>query len=69
MTIRLISLPIDVDRDIAADLVDLFGGLNPQSLLLGMPAFALRDGMLTVEALPRFPDELGSEVPGAGRRR
>lgn len=53
----LISLPIDVDRDIAADLVDLFGGLNPQSLLFGMPAFALRHGELVIEDLPGFPDE------------
>lgn len=65
---NLISLPIDTDRDVAADLVDLFGGLNPRSLLLGMPAFALRDGELVIEDLPGFPDEPGIEVPGAGRR-
>jgi len=53
---NLISLPIDVDRDIAADLVDLFGGLNPRSLLRGLPAFALRHGQLVIEDLPGFPD-------------
>jgi len=66
---NLISLPIDVDRDIAADLVDLFGGLNPRSLLLGMPAFALRSGELVIEDLPGFPDEPDLEVPAAGGRR
>lgn len=65
---NLISLPIDVDRDIAADLIDLFGGLSPRSLLLGMPAFAQRDGELVIEDLPGFADERGSDVPGAGRR-
>jgi hypothetical protein len=53
---NLISLPIDVDRDIAADIVDLFGTLNHRALLIGMPAFVLRDGVLTVEDLPGFPD-------------
>lgn len=54
---NLVSLPIDVDRDFAADLVDLFGFINPRSLLLGMPAFALRDGELMTEELPGFPDD------------
>lgn len=53
---NLLSLPIDVDRDFAADLIDLFGTINPRSLLLGMPAFALRDGELFIEDLPGFPD-------------
>lgn len=57
---NLISLPIDADRDAAADLVDLWGLLNPQSLLLGVPAVALRSGVLSVEELPgfeEFPDD------------
>lgn len=58
---NLISLPIDVDRDIAADLVDLFGIVNPRSLLLGVPAFALRDGELVTEELPGFPDDPDDE--------
>lgn len=49
---NLISLPIDVDRDVAADLVDMFGVINPASLLIGMPAFVLRDGLLSTEELP-----------------
>jgi hypothetical protein len=49
---NLISLPVDMDRDDVADLVDLFGYLNPQSLLLGLPAFVLRGGELSVEELP-----------------
>jgi hypothetical protein len=49
---NLISLPVAIDRDDAADLVDLFGYLNPQSLLLGLPAFVLRGGELPVEELP-----------------
>jgi hypothetical protein len=53
---NLISLPIDVDRDVAADLVDLFGYVNPQSLLLGLPAFVLRQGELSVEELPGLQD-------------
>jgi hypothetical protein len=53
---NLISLPADVDRDIAADLVDLFGFLNPKSLLVGLPAVVLRGGSLTTEDLPGFPD-------------
>jgi hypothetical protein len=63
---NLVSLPGDVDRDLAADLVDLFGFVNPRSLLLGLPAFLLRDGKLTTEGLPGFPDlpeedELGDD--------
>ena len=65
---NLISLPIDVDRDIAADLVDLFGGLNPRSLLLGMPAVALRSGELVIEDLPGWPDEPETDRPGPGPR-
>lgn len=54
----LLSLPVDVDRDIAADVVDLYGTLNPRSLLIGVPGFLLRDGgSLRVEELPGFPDE------------
>ena len=51
---NVISLPVDVDRDLAADLVDLFGLINPSSLLIGPPAFVLRDGVLTAEDLPGF---------------
>jgi hypothetical protein len=54
---NLISLPVDVDRDIAADVVDLFGTVNPKSVLIGMPAFVLRDGVLSTEELPGWPDE------------
>lgn len=54
----LLSLPIDVDRDVAADIVDLYGLFNPRSLLIGVPAFVLREGgSLRVEALPGFPDD------------
>lgn len=53
---NLISLPGDVDRDLAADLVDMFGTINPRSLLRGLPAFVLRDGMLSIEELPGWPD-------------
>ena len=58
---NLISLPIDVDRDYAADLVDLFGLVNPRSLLLGMPAFVLRGGEIVVEDLPGFPGDPDDE--------
>ena len=59
----LLSLPIDVDRDVAADIVDLFGLLNPRSLLIGVPAVALRDGgSLQVEPLPGFPDNPAVET-------
>ena len=61
---NLMSLPIDVDRDVAADLVDLFGFVNPRSLLLGLPAFALRDGELSIEELPGF-----AELPQEGATR
>jgi hypothetical protein len=62
----LLSLPIDVDRDIAADLVDLYGTLNPRSLLIGVPGFVLRDGgSLGVEELPGFPDEPDFETVGS----
>jgi hypothetical protein len=53
---NLMSLPIGVDRNAAADLVDLFGTINPRSLLLGTPAFAMCDGELLVEDLPGFED-------------
>jgi hypothetical protein len=54
----LLSLPVDVERDVAADIVDLYGLLNPRSLLIGVPGFVLRDGgPLQVEALPGFPDD------------
>jgi hypothetical protein len=53
---NLVSLPPDVDMDIAADLVDMFGTINPRSLLRGLPAFVLRDGILSIEELPGWPD-------------
>ncbi len=65
---NLISLPADVDRDLAADLVDLFGFINPKSLLLGLPAVVLRDGTLTTEDLPGFAD-LPEEDLAASRVR
>lgn len=55
-TCNLISLPGDTDPDLAADVVDLFGLVNPPSLLIGMPLFRLRDGQLSTEELPGFPD-------------
>ncbi len=58
---NLMSLPIDVDREVAADLIDLFGVVNPRSLLLGVPAFALRNGDLVIEELPGF-----AELPEQG---
>jgi hypothetical protein len=73
---NLVSLPADVDRDIAADLVDLFGWLNPQSLLINMPAVVLRDGELTIEELPGFENApeleddvwlLGGSLPASPR--
>lgn len=60
---NLVSLPIDVDRDIAADVIDLFGYLNPQSLLLGLPSFALREGKLSIEELPDVQFEPDDEAP------
>lgn len=53
---HLVSLPADVDRDIAADIVDLYGLINPQSLLINMPAVVLRDGRLSTEELPGFEE-------------
>jgi hypothetical protein len=53
---NLVSLPVDVDRDIAADVVDLFGVVNPASMLINMPAIVLRDGELMTEELPGFED-------------
>lgn len=53
---NLVSLPADVDRDLAADLVDMFGTINPRSLLRGLPAFVLRDGVLSTEELPGWPE-------------
>jgi len=53
---NLVSLPSSVDRNAAADLVDIFGFVNPRSLLLGLPAFLLRDGKLSTEDLPGFSD-------------
>jgi hypothetical protein len=58
---NLISLPADVDLDIAADIVDMFGIINPGSLLIGLPAFVLRDGALTTANLPGF-DAIGDET-------
>jgi hypothetical protein len=49
---NLISLPADIDLDIVADIVDMFGIINPSSLLIGLPAFVLRDGELTTTELP-----------------
>jgi len=54
---NLISFPVDIDREVAADIVDMFGAINPTSLLIGMPAFVLRDGELSTEELPGFPDQ------------
>jgi hypothetical protein len=53
---NLVALPADVDRDLAADLVDMFGTINPQSLLRGLPAFLLRSGVLSTEELPGWPE-------------
>jgi hypothetical protein len=53
---NLVALPPDVDMDVAADLVDMFGTINPGSLLRGLPAFALRSGSLSIEELPGWPD-------------
>ena len=53
---NLVALPADVDRDLAADIVDMFGTINPRSLLRGLPAFVLRDGCLTIEELPGWPE-------------
>lgn len=53
---NLVALPADVDRDLAADLVDMFGTINPRSLLRGLPAFVLRDGSLAIEELPGWPE-------------
>ncbi len=53
---NLVGLPADVDRDLAADLVDMFGTINPRSLLRGLPAFVLRDGSLSTEELPGWPE-------------
>lgn len=61
---NLVALPADVERDLAADLVDLYGTSNPQSLLRGLPAFALRNGSLATEELPgwaELPDELADD--------
>jgi hypothetical protein len=56
---HLLSLPVHVERDIAADVVDLLGLLNPQSLLINMPAVVLRNGHLETEELPGI-----DEAPG-----
>ena len=53
---NLVALPVDVDRDVAADLVDMYGTINPRSLLRGLPAFVLRDGTLSIEELPGWPE-------------
>lgn len=68
---NLISLPVDVDRGVAADLVDLFGVINPASLLIGMPAFVLRDGRLSPEGLPGFEslEEAGIDTGGMPTER
>lgn len=61
---NLVALPADVDLDLAADLVDMFGAINPTSLLRGLPAFVLRGGSLSTEELPgwpELPDELTTE--------
>lgn len=60
---NLISLPGEVDRDLAADVVDVFGFINPSSLLIGMPAFVLRDGQLSTEELPGFEEMPDGELP------
>jgi hypothetical protein len=53
---NLLSLPIEVDREIAAGVIQLFGEIDPSSLLLGIPAFALRRGAVVTEELPGLPD-------------
>ena len=53
---NLVALPADVDLDFAADLVDMFGTINPRSLLRGLPAFRLRGGSLSTEELPGWPE-------------
>jgi hypothetical protein len=60
---NLVSLPIDVERDVAADIIDVFGLINPGSLLLGMPAFVLRDGVLSTEELPGFAERPEEDGP------
>jgi hypothetical protein len=60
----LFSLPIYADRDLAADVIDTFGHLNPSSLLLGLPAFALRDGVLSTEDLPGWSDKPAADGGG-----
>jgi hypothetical protein len=60
---HLISLAIDVDRDLAADIVDIYGWFNPDSLIVGVPAFALRNGRLSAESLPAWePSEDDDEL-------
>jgi hypothetical protein len=63
---NLVSLPVDIDRDIAADLIDVFGIVNPQSLLLGLPAFVLRGGKLVIEELPGLEHDPGDGEEGPG---
>ena len=66
---NLVSFPADVDRDMAADLVDMFGTINPRSLLRGLPAFVLRGGSLSIEELPgwpELPEELGGDEEEEG---
>lgn len=50
----LLSVPIDTDIDAVADLVDLYGWVNASALLVGLPAFVLRDGVLHAQRLPEW---------------
>ena len=68
---NLMSLPIEVDRDFAADLVDMFGLINPRSILMGLPAFVLRGGDLSTEELPgsaEHPEGAGNPEAAGDRR-
>lgn len=50
----LLSVPIDTDLETVADIVDLYGYVNPTSLLIGLPAFVLRDRELSAQRLPEW---------------
>lgn len=51
---HLVSVPIDTDLEVVADLLDLYGIVNPESTLVGLPAFVLQDGVLETRALPEW---------------
>lgn len=60
---NLISLPIDISRELAADILDIYGWLNPDSLILGLPAFAFRRGSLSAENLPVWEPNEDAGLP------